>query len=148
MADPKIVTPLDHLLATLNNPLVGQARRDRAAECLLPFLHPKLSAVMTSSVNGQGDGNNNERPLIPYSVPRGSSIDLKTGEIIFPPGVEPEPLVPFEATHDWTVTAALTDQRDQQELVVEHLEVHAVDVSNVTRLHRRDDDRDGGPNAA
>ena len=143
MADPKNVSPLDHMLATLNSPYTSQSRKDKAAAALLPFLHPRLSAVMTSSIGGQSDGNSGERPLIPYCVPRGSSIDLKTGEIIFPPGVEPEPLKPFTGTHDWTKTA-LTDQRPEPP--VERLEVTEIDISNVVRLGRRDDDQ--GPAGA
>lgn len=142
MANPETKTPLEHMLATLNSPYTSQARKDRAAECLLPFLHPRLSATAMINAGGQGGqpGGATETSLRVFSVPRGSWIDTKTGEIIFPPGVEPQPLEPFTATHDWTKTA-LTDQRPEP--IVEPLEVTEIDTSNVVRLGRRDDD--GGP---
>ena len=37
MADPKNVSPLDHMLATLNSPYTSQSRKDKAAAALLPF---------------------------------------------------------------------------------------------------------------
>jgi hypothetical protein len=147
MNDPTNKTPLEHLLETLNNPLVGQARKDKVAESLLPYLHPRLSATATISAGGNSN-NNNDRPMMMVgSVPRGSSINLKTGEITFPPGAGLEPFAPFKGTHDWTATA-LTDQRDQQEPEVERLEVTEIDTTNVTVLRRRDDSDDSGPNAA
>ena len=151
-ANPEIKLPLDHMLDVLNNPTSTQARKDRAAECLLPFLHPRLSAVMTSALSGQGGQPNgvSETPLRVFAVPRGSSINVKTGEICFPPGVEPQELAPFRGTDDWTRTA-LTDQREP-EPILEGLEVHEVDISNVTRLDfdrgKRDDDQQGLPDAA
>ena len=66
-------------------------------------------------------------------------------EIVFPPGVEPQPLEPFTATHDWTKTA-LTDQRPEP--IVEPLEVTEIDTSNVVRLGRRDSEDELGPSGA
>jgi hypothetical protein len=57
------------------------------------------------------------------------------------------PIEPFEPTEDWTQTA-LIDQRDQQEPVVERLEVTNINMSNVVRLERRDNDDQGPPDAA
>ena len=54
MANPETKTPLEHMLATLNSPYTSQARKDRAAECLLPFLHPRLSATAMINAGGQG----------------------------------------------------------------------------------------------
>jgi hypothetical protein len=155
MANPEAKTPLDHMLATLNSPYTSQSRKDKAAAALLPYLHPRLSAAMTSSTAGQGGqpGGASETSLRVFSVPRGSFIDLKTGEIVFPPGVEPEPIEPFEGTHDWT-SSALTDQRDYKRVELERERFETIEINppaNVTVLNphgRRQRDDDGGPDAA
>lgn len=147
MANPEITTPLDHLLKTLNNPLIGAARKDKVAELLLPYLHPRLSATAMLNANGN-NGNNNDTPNGPpviLAIPRGcflSAEQVADPEQLVPHGV---PLEPFAPTPDWTRTA-LIDKRDQP--VVERLEVTEIDTSNVVRLGRRDDDQDGGPDAA
>lgn len=147
MANPKNVSPLEHMLATLSSPYTSQARKDKAAAALLPFLHPRLSAVMTSSVGGQGGQSDgaSEATLRIFSVPRGSSINVKTGEIVFPEGVEPQEIEPFKGTRDWTKTA-LTDQRPEP--IVEPIEVVEIDTSNVVRLSRRDSEDEPGPSDA
>ena len=150
MANPAITTPLDHLLKTLNNPLIGAARKDKVAESLLPYLHPRLSATAMLNAPGGSGGDSNERTLIVGSVPRGSYIDRETGEIIFPPDTGLGPFEPFKATHDWTTTA-LTDQRSEPEPVPFEV-VELTPPKNVTRIdtfrNRRDnDDDDQGPGA-
>ena len=98
------------------------------------------------TANGN-NGNNNDTPNGPpviLAIPRGcflSEEQVANPEQLIPHGV---PLEPFERTPDWTQTA-LTNKRDQP--VIERLEVTEIDVSNVTRLRRRDDDS-GGPSAA
>jgi hypothetical protein len=148
MSNPAIMTPLDHLLATLNSPTATQARKDRAAQSLLPFLHPRLSATAMISAGGKGGNDNGTRGIDgPYALPRGSSINPTTGEITFPPDAVLERVATFKPTHDWTTIAALTDQRAEQP-AVERLEVTEVDVSNVTVLRRRDDDNQGPDDTA
>jgi hypothetical protein len=77
----------------------GSTRMEKLKACELymklpPEAEPARSADKT------------EVSLIPYAVPRGSSIDMETGKIIFPEGIEPEPIEPYTGTKDWTQTAA------------------------------------------
>ena len=151
MADPAIKTPLDHLLDTLNNPHVGQARKDKVAESLLPYLHPRLSATAMLHAGGQGGNNsdNNERlPDIIFAVPRGAQFAADRRTLIWPDGTpaEPLPLEPFKGT------PALTDKRDYPEPSRERFEVREVEApQNLVRLDvykSKHDDSDGEPSGA
>ena len=59
--------------------------------------------------------DNSERSLTIYSVPRGSRIDPKSGEIVLPEGVELETIEPYTATPDWTRRAASTSKREHDD---------------------------------
>lgn len=140
-ANPEIKLPLDHMLDVLNNPTSTQARKDRAAECLLPFLHPRLSAVMTSALGGQGgnNGNNSERlPDIIYSIPRGAQFAADRRTLIWADGTPAAPIV--QEPYKSTPMLELTNQSEPKP-VAERLEVTEIDTSNVTVLRRRDDDQ-------
>jgi hypothetical protein len=125
---------------------VGSTRMEKMKAVELYMKLPPESAPASSV-------DNSERSLIAYSLPRGSSIDTKTGEITFPEGVEPEPVVPFKPTADWTKTP-LADRRDQRaEPACEPFEVTEAEVpQNVTRLdtfvRKRDSDEQGPGDAA
>ena len=74
------------------------------------------------------------------SIPRGGTIDVKTGVVT---AEEIVPIKPYKGTPP----LALSDQR-APEPDHEPLPVIEIDTSNVTRLHRRDDSDDEPPGAA
>jgi hypothetical protein len=99
---PKI-SPRVLLQGVMDSP--GSTRMEKLKACELYMKLPPETAAPSRSVD------NSERSLIPYALPRGSSINVETGAIIFPEGVEPEPIEPF------TGTPALVVERS--EVVVE-----------------------------
>ena len=116
------------------SPASSKSERLRAAELLLKLLPESRSDV------GSPTGAVSETPLRVYSVPRGSRIDMKTGQIVFPEGVEPEPLEPYDATPQLTLS-------DQSEYKRERFEVAETEPpANLVRLDvykSKHDDGDG-----
>ena len=69
-------TPLDFLYAVFRNPNLPLSVRMKAAADALPFAHPKLSAVLQTSVSGEDFGDALERArkrMIEGPKPRVSS---------------------------------------------------------------------------
>jgi hypothetical protein len=125
---------------------VASTRMEKLKACEL-YLKMRPESEPAKSVD------NIEHSLVPYALPRGSSIHPKTGAISFPEGVEPEPLVPFTPTADWTKTP-LADRRDQRaEPAGEPFEVTELEApENLVRMdsfvRKRDSDEQGPAGAA
>jgi hypothetical protein len=121
--DPSELMPVQWMLAVLRDPECEQSRRDQMAIQAASYLHPRLNAVATSHVNGNGpSGDINIVQIV--AVPRGALVDAKTGMITTIDGAAvtdlPE-LRPFDPTPPLELTA-ITDQMQPAPLA-ERLEV-------------------------
>jgi hypothetical protein len=114
--DPKV-----YLQGLLNSPGSTKHEKLRAAELLLRY-PPEPPPYR----------NSNGGCLTIYSLPRGSSVDLTTGEIIIPEGAELVPVVPYSGTP----SLPRDDGRRGPEREHERLEVtEAFDDTKVATLH-------------
>jgi hypothetical protein len=91
------VTPLEHLLQVMRDPATTPTRKDAAAACAAPYLHPRLA--MTATLDASAE------PCPPLkltivAVPRGGQYDAKTGKISYADGTvaDPPPFEPFRPT--------------------------------------------------
>ena len=96
------------------------------------FCHPRLGAVLQASIPGRDIVEEAAAAVNIVSIPRGGKIDPKTGVVT---AEEIVPIKPYKGTP----SLELRDQR-APEPVHEPLPVIEIDTSNVTPLHRREDD--------
>jgi hypothetical protein len=83
--------PVDWMLAVLRDPQVEERRRDRMAEVLAPFLHPRLAAV---ELGHRKVGRAETVDVVQvFAVPRGARIG-PDGVVIDGAAVEIEPFTP------------------------------------------------------
>jgi hypothetical protein len=143
------VMPLSYLLAILNSDASTRAQKIRAAEVACAYCHPRLNAVQVGGnlVTGGGGGGGEAKSITQIlAVPHGATLGADGTITIEGDRVTELPtVVPFNGT------PALTDQSEApapSERTLERLEVVEVDVSNVTRLHRREDEPDEPPSGA
>ena len=92
------ITPLEYMLEVLRDPQAERPRRDSMAVSAAAFVHPKLNAVATVDASNANCGPLEVRV---YAVPRGATIDPKTGLITSPADgspIEAGPFTPFKPT--------------------------------------------------
>jgi hypothetical protein len=133
-------TPLAYMIAIMEDPTADPGRRDEMARAAAPFVHPKLSSITSSSTNLNYQADVNPNVQI-FAVPRGARVERDgTAFTIDGEATELKPIEPFKGT-----PPLLADQRESKrraeferepEPEPERLEVHEVDIGNVTLLGR------------
>ena len=89
--------PLTYMLSVLADPKAAPNRRDEMARSAAHFCHPRLNAV---AAVGMPANSCSTLEVQIFSVPRGATIDPKTGLITCPDGSPGEagPFTPYQAT--------------------------------------------------
>jgi hypothetical protein len=97
--NPATLLPVEWMLAVLRDPEVEQRRRDRMAEVLAPYLHPRLAAVEMRATHRKGGGDENINVVQIFAVPRGGSLDVTAGTITVDGSpLEATTIEPFQPT--------------------------------------------------
>jgi hypothetical protein len=76
IAESGAISPLEHMIAVLNDPNSTPARKDLAAAQAAPYLHPRLG-LAPAHANGNGGATIANVTIV--SVPHGAQYDAVTG---------------------------------------------------------------------
>ena len=80
-AAEKGLTPLQYALDVLGDEKQPQARRDAMCALAMPFVHPRLAAVMTSHTNTEPIREITWRILQPADAPLATVIEHRESEV-------------------------------------------------------------------